>query len=680
MPGQGGGQERLGHYCQSTSIDIIPIGFVNVFPQQGPGGYPGSNFGNACGGYYKINGTETLFLESCPLIEADIIACQSLGKKIFISLGGATPGNNHLSGAQSAEDFADFLWSAFGPQDPSWTGPRPFGSAVVDGFDLDIESGASEGIAALVNRLRGVFSQSPDKTYYISGAPQCPIPDPQLGDAIANSWFDFIWVQFYNTHPCSARDYISSGSGSSFNYGEWVQVIKGSMNPNAKLFIGLPGGPTAVEDPTFYLGPTDVGTIVEHFMPSYPSQFGGIMLWDAKSSGDNVVAGEVFADCVKAILLSAQTKIYTSTSTTPMSTYITPSTATTTELSTTTKASSTTTTKDWATTTTEETSTSTKASSTTTTRASTTTTIAWSTVTTKDWTTTTTEEPSTTTKDGNWTTKTSSTTTTKDWATTTIEELSTDTEDWSWTTEASATTTTVGSATTTTEESSSAPSTYSYSTIHSAVYITTVVTTEYVDICPTGLTTITETYTTLICPTATTTPVIPEGWTTVVTVCSHCYPTPTVVTLTLPQTKVATETPMDYATPSYAVPTLALKPGSGSSTGIAPIMTPISKFATSTKTSIPVNGGPSLSLPKAPVAQTITQVPPAPCYGPNCPASPSSVGKNGTSVYVDSSGTAGPSNPYDGAVPKPFTGAAMKMSVDMLGAVVMGAVGFVLTL
>lgn len=44
--GQGPNQARLIETCKNPSYDIINIGFVDVFPDQGPGGFPGTNFGN----------------------------------------------------------------------------------------------------------------------------------------------------------------------------------------------------------------------------------------------------------------------------------------------------------------------------------------------------------------------------------------------------------------------------------------------------------------------------------------------------------------------------------------------------------------------------------------------------------------------------------------------------------
>lgn len=63
-----------------------------------------------------------------------------------MSLGGET-NTYELTGQQEGEDFADFLWGAFGPQTAEWMDagkPIPFdgpnGEEVqVDGFDMDIE-------------------------------------------------------------------------------------------------------------------------------------------------------------------------------------------------------------------------------------------------------------------------------------------------------------------------------------------------------------------------------------------------------------------------------------------------------------------------------------------------------------------------------------------------------------
>lgn len=56
----------------------------------------------------------------------------------------ALTSNYEVTTDDNGNDFAEFLYSAFGPYDETWDGPRPFdtvdGPAAVDGFDFDIEA------------------------------------------------------------------------------------------------------------------------------------------------------------------------------------------------------------------------------------------------------------------------------------------------------------------------------------------------------------------------------------------------------------------------------------------------------------------------------------------------------------------------------------------------------------
>ena len=155
---------------------------MNVFPDQS-GGYPGTNFGNQCGSetYKNVDGSSSPLLSHCPGVGSNITYCQSIGKKILLSLGGAIPNNQHLNSDVSAVEFATFLWEAFGPEDNSKTTPRPFGDAVVDGFDFDIENVLAQGEDAgdlnrgygtMVNTLRALYDTDKSKPYYVSAAPR----------------------------------------------------------------------------------------------------------------------------------------------------------------------------------------------------------------------------------------------------------------------------------------------------------------------------------------------------------------------------------------------------------------------------------------------------------------------------------------------------------------------------
>lgn len=59
----------------------------------------------------------------------------------------------------------------------------------------------------MISVLRDNFATDPDNAYYITGAPQCPIPEPNMGIIIGNATFDYLFIQFYNnnnyTYPCA---------------------------------------------------------------------------------------------------------------------------------------------------------------------------------------------------------------------------------------------------------------------------------------------------------------------------------------------------------------------------------------------------------------------------------------------------------------------------------------------
>ncbi|KAI9808589.1 MAG: hypothetical protein M1825_003738 [Sarcosagium campestre] len=315
--GQGADQKRLGNLCQSSSIDIIPIAFINVFPAQGIAGYPGSNFGNGCGDA-KVkgpNGVDTQLQSSCTEIAEDIPICQRLGKKVLLSLGGSV-GNYSIPDDASAVTFADFLWAAFGPQQAN-PGQRPFGSATIDGFDLNIEQGTQVGYRALAVRLKDLYNTDPSRQYYLSASPQCVVPDAFLADAIQNAYFDYIFIQFYNTSGCSARDYLVSQPAPT-TFEQYAAAIPKWPNPKALIFVGLPGSTASTNDPKYYLPPNgDLERFVTTVQSKFPASFGGIMIWDATSAQNNVVDGKNYLDWSRQTLnrISGNTSSTASSST-----------------------------------------------------------------------------------------------------------------------------------------------------------------------------------------------------------------------------------------------------------------------------------------------------------------------------------------------------------------------------
>ncbi|CAL1716603.1 unnamed protein product [Somion occarium] len=231
-------QKSLATYCQDDSIDAFPVAFLNVF--FGAGGLPSIDLSNIC----NVNDDPVFSgsqLPNCGFLASDIQTCQSKGKIVTLSLGGATGAAGFTSDSQASQ-FADTLWNLFLGGSSS---TRPFGSAVLDGIDLDIEGGSTAHFDVFVNRLRTLMNGG-SKKYYITAAPQCPFPDAWLG-----------------------RD-------------TWAKTV--SPNKNVKIYIGAPAAPLAAGS-----GYVDVGTfttIIQQTRAQF-SSFGGVMMWDASQAFAN---------------------------------------------------------------------------------------------------------------------------------------------------------------------------------------------------------------------------------------------------------------------------------------------------------------------------------------------------------------------------------------------------------
>lgn len=266
-----GSQKSLGEYCSSTPGDIYIVSFLSSFSADGK---ITLNVAGAC---------ETTFpgssLLHCPNIAQDIKTCQSQGKKVLLSLGGAA-GTYGFSSDSDGTAFAQTLWDTFGGGS---TDQRPFDDAVFDGFDFDIENNNQAGYVALAQKLRQLFSSHPSKQFYLSAAPQCPFPDASVGDLLSKAQIDYAFIQFYNNY-CST-------TGSQFNWDTWQNfATNASPNKSIKLFLGLPGSSSAAG--SGYADPDQVKQTLGQISSS--SNYGGISVWDASQADLNVVGGKSF--------------------------------------------------------------------------------------------------------------------------------------------------------------------------------------------------------------------------------------------------------------------------------------------------------------------------------------------------------------------------------------------------
>ncbi|KAJ3200215.1 hypothetical protein HDU82_009088 [Entophlyctis luteolus] len=181
-------QTSLYSYCATGFFDVINLAFLYQFGGTTPADFQLdlSNYGS----YSYIGGVASGSFAND--VGADIIACQNLGVKVLLSLGGGVGAYSVPSGSGTA--IGQMLHNSFFGGSSS---ARPFGSAVLNGIDWDIEaSGSSQSDIVAVNQYLHANNENLD----ISGAPQCPYPDAYLGGSIAmaNSGYTFLNVQFYN--------------------------------------------------------------------------------------------------------------------------------------------------------------------------------------------------------------------------------------------------------------------------------------------------------------------------------------------------------------------------------------------------------------------------------------------------------------------------------------------------
>ncbi|KAG5367270.1 Endochitinase [Yarrowia sp. C11] len=272
---QGGHQLPLSTYCKSNAADIYIVSFLDSFS---------GNHSNATGEMAVSYEGEMTTLGQ------EISACQALGRKVFVSLGGES-GKYGLDSASDGETLADELWNTFGGGKNASV-ERPFGNVIIDGFDLDIEQGDPVGYADLVNRLRQLYKEDLSRKYYVSAAPQCPFPDEYITQALVKSDIDFAFVQFYN-NDCGLDD------PDNFNYDLWAHfAATWAANKNMKVYLGVPGSKKSAD--SGYVHVPVLRQYIQKLLNN--SAFGGVMMWDASSAFGNKDHGRPYVEYAKEAL------------------------------------------------------------------------------------------------------------------------------------------------------------------------------------------------------------------------------------------------------------------------------------------------------------------------------------------------------------------------------------------
>ncbi|TGJ84948.1 hypothetical protein E0Z10_g3829 [Xylaria hypoxylon] len=287
-PKQNGANGSVSLLSKMKSIFALPLWVLGVHVVSAAYHSSGSNNIAVYWGQNSAGGANTQrpLIEVCKsekdtATEQEIIACQTRYQKtLILSLGGAATDNTWAFADQNqAVNAANRIWAAFGPASgqPSI---RPFGSASVDGFDLDFEAAYSNS-HIFAQRLRFLMDKAEGasgKKFYLSAAPQCPYPDMNLYPVLHGNMataLDFIFIQFYNNAPCDMRN----PNGFRETLAEWHS--RWAKANGARIFVGLPGSVTAI-------GSANRGSYIEGsaFAANYInmvkdfSSFAGVMVWD----------------------------------------------------------------------------------------------------------------------------------------------------------------------------------------------------------------------------------------------------------------------------------------------------------------------------------------------------------------------------------------------------------------
>jgi chitinase len=261
--------------CQNSDVDIVVLAFVTSFFTNG--GLPSANFGPGCRGSTPAQQLHASGLQDCTDLAPEIVSCQQLGKPVLVSLGGYYSNVTFASDTEAIQ-LAQNLWDLFGAGDGMDASLRPFGSIVIDGFDLDNESKDPTSYTTFAQTLRTLFASDKKKQYYLSAAPQCPRPDASIPIS-AMALCDFVFVQFYNNPSCEL-----SSAGFADSIAAWSDELY-TANNQTKLYIGV-GASEATG--SGYVDGAGLGHKVSLARQLYTSNLGGVMLWDGVEGLDNV--------------------------------------------------------------------------------------------------------------------------------------------------------------------------------------------------------------------------------------------------------------------------------------------------------------------------------------------------------------------------------------------------------
>ncbi|TYI32183.1 hypothetical protein ES332_A04G041500v1 [Gossypium tomentosum] len=241
--GQNSDEGTLAETCATGSYDFVNLAFLPTF---GNGQTPMINLAGHCDPY--SNG--------CTNLSSDIKSCQAQGIKVILSLGGGA-GSYFLASSDDARRVAAYLWNNFlGGQSAS----RPFGDAILDRIDFDIEGGTNQHWDDLAKYLSSYNQRS--RKVYLTVAPQCPFPDAWVGVPLKLAFLTMFGYNSITTLNANTQMVI-------------LQTLKMHGSNGLQMFL-LPASPEATGS-----GFIPESDLISQVLPTIrgSAKYGGVMLW-----------------------------------------------------------------------------------------------------------------------------------------------------------------------------------------------------------------------------------------------------------------------------------------------------------------------------------------------------------------------------------------------------------------
>ncbi|KAK7702494.1 hypothetical protein SLS57_011364 [Botryosphaeria dothidea] len=295
-----GRNARLDQLCLHPKIDAVILGFIRDF--SGTASYPTVDFGPwICPAKRSANSTVAPGLASCPELGRQVQACQAGGKKIFVSIGGATSNTSFDGdgGGQDADLAARKLWQLFG-EDSAAPELRPLGNVTVDGFDIDHEVGSSTNYDTFTKTLRSLLATA-SKPMWISAAPLCALTNRSI-DPKTLALVDFIFVRFYNAKGCSIGT-----KGFAASLAKWYSTMPQPVNAFPKFYLS---GLSFDNNNSGFVPPENFADAIRlarkpDLQRFNENKFGGVALWDgSRGLATTAGNGEDFFAYTKNVLES----------------------------------------------------------------------------------------------------------------------------------------------------------------------------------------------------------------------------------------------------------------------------------------------------------------------------------------------------------------------------------------